>query len=39
MTQPVQPKVKWPLWILGATLLTLLSLALAYLIDPKILGF
>jgi hypothetical protein len=33
MVQPPKPRFRWPLWLLGATLLTLMAMSLAYIVN------
>jgi hypothetical protein len=38
MGQPSASQPKWPLWLLGATLLLLFALALGYWTNPELLS-
>jgi len=38
VAQPVQQQPKWPLWMLGAVLLSLLTLAGVYWANPELLS-
>ncbi|HSM83944.1 MAG TPA: hypothetical protein VLS96_19800 [Nodosilinea sp.] len=38
MSPPPEATPRWPLWLLGVTLLLLLGLAYLYWLDPALLG-